>query len=76
MAGQDPDLVNRDLYKSIKKGKYPKWKLCIQVMPEEQGYVYPGAFDVTKVWSHKDFPLIEVGEMELNQNVTNFFCRD
>jgi len=43
-------------------------------MPEEQGYVYPGAFDVTKVWSHKDFPLIEVGEMELNQNVTNYFA--
>ena len=32
-------------------------------------------FDLTKVWSKKDYPLIEVGVMELNRNPANFFCR-
>jgi len=74
MSAQDPDMVNNDLFQSIAKGDYPKWKFCIQIMPEAQGYTYPGAFDVTKIWSHKDFPLIEVGELELNRNVTNYFA--
>ena len=31
-------------------------------------------FDVTKTWSQKDYPLIEVGVLELNRNPLNYFA--
>ena len=31
-------------------------------------------FDLTKVWSHADIPLIEIGQLELNRNVDNYFA--
>ena len=65
----------RDLFESIERGDYPRWKLFIQVMTEEQARNYKvNPFDLTKVWSHKDFPLIEVGVMELNRNPENYFA--
>ena len=35
-------------------------------------YIHP--FDLTKVWPHADYPLIEVGIMELNKNPENVFA--
>ena len=32
-------------------------------------------FDLTKVWPHADYPLIDVGVMELNRNPTNYFAQ-
>jgi catalase len=56
-------------------GDFPRWKLYIQVMTEEQAATYKeNPFDITKVWSHKDFPLIEVGVLELNRNPENYFA--
>ena len=75
LKGEDPDYAQRDLFHSIEKGEYPKWRVCIQVMPEAEAANYKvNPFDLTKVWSHKDYPLIEVGEMELNRNPENYFA--
>lgn len=70
MAGVDADFHNLGLWNDIASGNYPVWKLFIQVMEPSQAETYGSAlFDVTKVWPHKDFPLIEVGQMTLNKNV-------
>ncbi|MBM9590930.1 catalase [Leptospira sp. 201903075] len=74
LAGSDPDYATRDLFEAIHKKEFPKWKVCIQIMPEKDAENYKvNPFDLTKVWSHKDYPLIEVGELELNQNPKNYF---
>lgn len=75
MKGEDPDWAQRDLVTSIDRGDFPKWALKIQVMTEEQARTYQfNPFDLTKTWSQKEFPLIDVGEMELNENPRNFFA--
>lgn len=73
MMGEDPNWLSRDLIESIAKGNYPKWKMCVQIMTEDEGYTFPYTFDATKIWPHEQFPLIEVGIIELNKNVTDYF---
>jgi len=72
LMGEKPDLLSRDLYEAIHAGNFPKWKLCFQMMPEAQVYQYPFAFDPTKVWPKNDFPLTEIGIIELNKNPVNY----
>lgn len=75
VRAKDPDSNIRDLFEAIKRGDYPRWTLCLQVMTEEQARGYKeNPFDITKTWSHKEFPLIEVGVMELNRNPDNYFA--
>ena len=75
LIGKDRESHQRDLYESIEKGDFPRWKMFIQVMPEQDAAKCPyNPFDLTKVWLHKDFPLIEVGVMELNRNPENYFA--
>ena len=75
LIGRDRESHQRDLYESIENGDYPKWKMYIQVMTEEEAEKMPyNPFDLTKVWYKKDFPLIEVGEFELNRNPDNYFA--
>ncbi|MCU1292909.1 MAG: catalase [Bryobacterales bacterium] len=75
LAGEDPDYATRDLYQAIENKDFPKWKVYIQAMPEAEADSYKvNPFDLTKVWSHKDHPLIEVGVMELNRNPKNYFA--
>ncbi|WP_226035554.1 catalase KatA [Aquibacillus saliphilus] len=75
LAGDNPDYHLEDLYNSIEKGDYPEWVLHVQIMPEEDANTYRfDPFDVTKVWSHKDYPLIEVGRMVLDKNPENYFA--
>lgn len=74
MKGIDPDWAQRDLVEAIDRGDFPKWTLKIQVMTEAGARTFPwNPFDVTKVWPHADFPLIEVGELELNEIPANYF---
>ncbi|RDU69568.1 catalase [Helicobacter cholecystus] len=74
LIAKDRESHQRDLYESIQKGDFPKWTFYIQVLGEEEvGQLGFNPFDVTKVWSHKVAPLIEVGELILNQNVQNYF---
>ena len=63
------------MYDSIERGDFPKWTLKVQIMPEADAAKVPyHPFDLTKIWPHKDYPLIEVGVMELNRNPENFFA--
>lgn len=75
LAGENPDYHTEDLFNAIEKGDFPKWTLYVQIMPLEDANTYRfDPFDVTKVWSHKDYPLIEVGQMVLNRNPENYFA--
>ncbi len=75
MKGENPDFAQEDLMHAIESGEFPKWTLYIQVMTEEQAKEFRwNPFDVTKVWFHDEFPLIEVGEMELNEIPVNYFA--
>lgn len=74
LAGTDPDYATRDLYDSIEKGDFPSWSAYVQLMkPEEAPNYRFDVFDLTKVWSHKDYPLIPVGKFVLNRNPDNYF---
>jgi catalase len=65
----------RDLYDAIEAGDFPKWKMSVQIMPEKDAATCPyNPFDLTKVWFQSDYPLIEVGEFELNCNPENYFA--
>ena len=75
IIGQDRESHQRDLFESIENGDYPKWTMYVQIMPEADAARVPyNPFDLTKVWPHKDYPLIEVGVMELDRNPENFFA--
>jgi catalase len=75
IIGKDRESHQRDLFDAIERGDFPKWKMYIQVMPETDAEKVPyHPFDLTKVWPHGDYPLIEVGEFELNKNPENFFA--
>lgn len=74
IAGQDPNFLSRDLREAIQAGIFPRWKLCVQTMPEEKGYSEPFAFDCTKVWPLEQYPLTELGVIEMNTNPQNYFA--
>ncbi|MCL4463665.1 MAG: catalase [Firmicutes bacterium] len=75
LIAKDRESHQRDLLESIDRGEFPRWKMFIQVMTEEQAVQMPyNPFDLTKVWYKKDFPLIEVGYFELNRNPENYFA--
>ncbi len=75
LVGRDRESHQRDLYEAIERGDFPKWEFSIQVMSEAQAKKYKeNPFDLTKVWSYKDFPRIPVGVLELNRNPANYFA--
>jgi len=75
IAGENPDYHTEDLFNAIENGDYPAWTLYVQIMPLEDADTYRfDPFDVTKVWSQKDYPLIEVGRMVLDRNPENYFA--
>lgn len=75
VVGRTRESTQEDLFYAIERGDYPKWKFCVQLMPETDAEKTPyNPFDLTKVWPHGDYPLIEVGIMELNRNPENYFA--
>ena len=73
LIGRDRESHQRDLFTSIERGDFPRWRLSIQVMTQEQAAEFRwNPFDLTKVWPHAEYPLIEVGVMELNRNPENY----
>lgn len=71
----DRESHQRDLYEAIENGNYPKWRFCVQIMPEADADNTPyNPFDLTKVWPHDDYPLVDVGVLELNRNPENYFA--
>lgn len=74
VIGKTRESTQEDLFGAIAQENYPKWTFCIQVMTAEQAkHTSYNPFDLTKVWPHGEFPLIEVGEIELNRNPNNYF---
>ncbi len=75
LVGQNADHSRQDLFEAIERGDYPRWDVKVQIMPYEEAATYKyNPFDLTKIWSHKDYPLIDVGYFELNRNPRNFFA--
>lgn len=75
VIGKCRESHQRDLYDSIEKGDFPKWDMKIQVVPEKEAANFKfNPFDLTKVWPHKEYPLIDVGYFELNKNPENYFA--
>ncbi|MCD0170066.1 catalase [Deinococcus sp. 23YEL01] len=75
IAAANPDYHFQDLFDAIERGENPKWTVSIQVMPEKDAETYHiNPFDLTKVWPHADYPLMQVGEFELNENPQNYFA--
>jgi catalase len=74
IVGKDRESHQKDLFEAIERGDFPKWELNVQIMPENEAEKYRfHPFDLTKVWSKKDYPLIPVGILELNRNPDNYF---
>jgi len=74
MRSIDPDHAQRDLVNAIENKDFPRWAMKLQVMTDQQAKSLKwNPFDLTKVWSHKNFPLIDVGVMELNEIPQNYF---
>ena len=75
MAGENPDHATRDLFDAIERQEYPAWRVCVQIMPARAAKTYRwNILDITKVWPHADYPLIEIGRMVLNRNPANYFA--
>jgi len=73
IAGENPNFYSYEMRKAIEEGNFPRWKFCIQVMKEEEGFKNPIAFDCTKSWCHKEYPLIELGVLEANKWAMDYF---
>ena len=75
MRATDMDHAQRDLISSIENGDFPKWNVKVQIMPEVESKTYHvNPFDLTKVWPHGDYPLLDLGVLELNENPDNYFA--
>ena len=75
IIGRDRESHQRDLYEAIERKEFPRWTFAVQIMPEKDAEKVPyHPFDLTKVWPHKDYPLMEVGVLELNRNPENYFA--
>ncbi|KAF4341237.1 catalase [Fusarium beomiforme] len=74
LAGEEPDYHIKDMYNSIERGDYPTWTMYLQVMEPKEAETYKwNIFDITKIWPHKDYPLIPVGKLVLDKNPDNHF---
>jgi len=74
-VAHDRETHQRDLFEAIERGEFPRWNFLVQIMPESDvNKHWYNPFDLTKVWPHKDYPLIEVGILELNRNPENYFA--
>jgi catalase len=75
LAGENPESHTADLMDAIDRGDFPSWTLKVQVMPAGDAASYRvNPFDLTKVWPHDDYPLVEIGKMLLDRNPDNYFA--
>ena len=73
VVGQNRETSQADLFHAIANGHFPRWRFAVQIMPEADAATFRfNPFDLTKVWPHKDYPLIDVGVLELNRNPRNY----
>lgn len=75
VIGKSRESYQEALFGAIERGEFPKWTFYVQIMPEAEADEVPyNPFDLTKVWPHRDYPLMKVGELELNRNPDNYFA--
>jgi catalase len=75
VIARDRESAQRDLHDAIEQRDFPRWRVCVQVMTEEQAkHTSYNPFDLTKVWPHAEFPLVDVGVLELNRNPRHYFA--
>ena len=75
IIAKDRESSQKDLFEAIERGDFPRWNMKIQIMTEEQANASKrNPFDLTKTWSQKEYPLIDVGVLELNRNPENYFA--
>jgi catalase len=75
IGGRDPGFLQHDLYAAIERGEHPSWTLQVQIMPEAEATHYRfDPFDLTKVWPHADYPLIEIAKLVLDRTPDNYFA--
>src|SRR5216684_44551 len=75
IIAKDRESSQRDLFEAIERGEFPKWKFQVQIMPERDAETYRwNPFDLTKVWPHADYPVMDVGILELNRNPEHYFA--
>jgi catalase len=75
LAGENPDSHQMDLHEAIHRREFPSWTLRVQIMPAAEATSYRlNPFDLTKVWPHSDYPLLEVGRLVLDRNPKNYFA--
>lgn len=75
LIGKTRESYQEELYGTIERGEFPKWRVCVQIMPEDEAEKTSyNPFDLTKVWPHGEYPLIDVGVLELNRNADNYFA--
>lgn len=75
VIANDRESHQKDLFEAIERKEFPQWDMKVQIMTEKQAKEYKeNPFDITKVWSQKEFPLIDVGVLELNRNPENYFA--
>jgi catalase len=73
VVGQNRESSQADLFHAIADGNFPRWRFCVQIMTEAQAETFRfNPFDLTKVWPHGEFPLLDVGILELNRNPHNY----
>lgn len=75
IIAKDRESSQKDLFEAIERGDFPRWNMKIQIMTEEQANASKrNPFDLTETWSQKEYPLIDVGVLELNRNPENYFA--
>ncbi|KAJ5746598.1 hypothetical protein N7520_011780 [Penicillium odoratum] len=75
MDGVNPDSLIQDMFEAIERGDYPVWNVYVQLMSPDEAKIYRwNIFDMTKVWPHKDFPLLQIGRLTMNRNPNNYFA--
>ncbi|MFH2005765.1 MAG: catalase [bacterium] len=75
IVGKDRESHQRDLFEAIERRDFPRWNVKLQLMTEAAAKKLPfNPFDLTKVWPHTDYPLQDLGVLELNRNPENYFA--
>jgi catalase len=75
VIGKTREGYQEALFGAIEGGKFPRWNVQIQIMPEaDADKTSYDPFDLTKVWPHAEYPPIDVGYFELNRNAENYFA--
>lgn len=70
---ENPDYVAKDLFDTLNAGKTIEYGLYVQLMnPQDESFLPYDPLDCTKVWDERQYPLLPVGRLVLNNNPDNY----